>query len=303
MNIRPDIFSSSGRCNVKPLSRRRFLTLAGTGLLAQGIARGQGSRLTAGEVVERIKRNVGIPWNNNSYRDTFKIGDPDAPVKGIACTFMSTLDVVQRAKAAGKNMIITHEPTFWNDADLVKDLANGPLYKYKLNYAVKNNLVVWRFHDDWHAMKPDGIYVGWNKALGWEKYLVGSGQPLYNIPPMTLEAVAKHIASSLQSRSVRVIGDPMLVVSKVGRGSHTLEGNMAVFPKVDMILISEAREWDSIEYVRDTILSGQKKGAVIITHEAGEEAGMDHCTNWVRGFVTEVPVEFIPTHDRLWIPV
>ena len=39
--------------------------------------------------------------------------------------------------------------------------------------------------------------------------------------------------------------------------------------------ISEAREWDSIEYVRDTVLSGQKKGMVLVSHEAGEEAGME----------------------------
>ncbi len=68
-----------------------------------------------------------------------------------------------------------------------------------------------------------------------------------------------------------------------------------------MVLISEAREWDSIEYVRDTILSGSQKGAVIISHGAGEEAGMDHCAEWLRTFVAEVPIEFIPTHDRLWI--
>jgi putative NIF3 family GTP cyclohydrolase 1 type 2 len=271
-------------------------------LLVQGIARGQRATLTAGEVVERIKKNVGVAWDDKSYRDTFKIAGPDAAVTGIACTFMSTLDVLQRASAAGKNMIITHEPTFWSDADLVQDLTEDPLYKYKLGFAVKNNLVVWRFHDHWHAMKPDGIYVGWNKALGWGKYLVGSGAPLYEIPPMTLEAAAAHVANSLHSRSVRVIGDPKLLVSKVGRGSHTLAGNMAVLPAVDMVLISEAREWDSIEYVRDTVLSGAKKGAVVISHEAGEEAGMDHCTDWLRTFIPEVPIEFIPTHDRLWIP-
>lgn len=77
---------------------------------------------------------------------------------------------------------------------------------------------------------------------------------------------------------------------------------MSVLPKVDMVLISEAREWDSIEYVRDTVASGQKKGAVIVSHEAGEEAGMDECAKWLRTFIGEVPVEFVPTHDRLWIP-
>ena len=70
----------------------------------------------------------------------------------------------------------------------------------------------------------------------------------------------------------------------------------------DALIVSEAREWDSIEYVRDAIASGRTKGTVLIAHEAGEEAGMDECARWLRTFVTEVPVQFIPTTDRLWTP-
>ena len=124
----------------------------------------------------------------------------------------------------------------------------------------------------------------------------------WDIPPSTLGAVARHVATSLKSRSVRVIGDPALPVKRVGRGAHVIAGNMAALPLVDMLIVSEAREWDSLEYIRDTVLSGQKKGAVIVSHEAGEEAGMDNCANWVRGFVSEVPVKFIETDDQIWIP-
>ena len=286
---------------IRSYPTRREFGAAAVAMLAPALGRAQSGVLTAGEIVNRIKKNIGIPWNDKTYRDTFKIGGPEMRVRGIASTFMSTLDVLQRANEAGKNFIVTHEPTFWSDGDIVKDLGNDPLYRYKLEFAQKNNLIVWRFHDHWHAMKPDGIFLGWNKALGWDKYLVNSDQRMYNLPPMTLAAAATHIAKSLQSRSVRVIGDPNLMVSKVGRGAHTLSGNMAVLPKVDMVLISEAREWDSIEYVRDTVASGQKKGAVIVSHEAGEEAGMDECATWLRNFVSEVPIEFVPTHDHLWI--
>jgi hypothetical protein len=75
-----------------------------------------------------------------------------------------------------------------------------------------------------------------------------------------------------------------------------------MMPRVDMLLVSEAREWDSIEYVRDTILSGQKKGMVLISHEAGEEAGMDECAKWLRTFISEVPIQFIDSHDPFWRP-
>lgn len=290
---------------MKELSRRQFAALVGAGLASSGTAFSQASKggtLTAGQIVDRIKQKIAIPWNEKTYRDTFKTGGPDTKVTGIASTFMSTFDVLKRAHAASKNMVITHEPTFWSDADTVKDLQNDPLYKMKLEFTRDNNIAVWRFHDHWHAMKPDGIMLGWNRALGWEKYVDDIDDRKYNIPATTLGEVAKHIAKALNSRSVRAIGDPNLRVSKVGRGAHGLTGNMAVLPLVDMVLISEAREWDSIEYIRDSILMGQKKGMVLVSHEAGEEGGMDYCTQWLRTFISEVPIEFVPTRDLLWIP-
>jgi putative NIF3 family GTP cyclohydrolase 1 type 2 len=90
--------------------------------------------MTANEVVERIRKNLRLPWNEKTYRDTFKAGDPNTEVKGIATTFMATLDLIQRAFAAGMNFVITHEPTFWDDHDAVKDLTDDPIYKYKVDY-------------------------------------------------------------------------------------------------------------------------------------------------------------------------
>src|SRR5581483_3622139 len=39
-----------------------------------------------------------------------------------AVTMMATLDVLQRAAASGHNLIITHEPTFYNHEDNPKEL-------------------------------------------------------------------------------------------------------------------------------------------------------------------------------------
>ena len=79
--------------------------------------------MTAREVVDLIKKNSGIQWNERSVRDTFKMGDPDAEVRGIATTMMSTFDMLKRANQAGLNFVITHEDTWWNDRDDTKDLA------------------------------------------------------------------------------------------------------------------------------------------------------------------------------------
>ena len=62
--------------------------------------------MTARQIVDTIKAKIGVPWDEKSYRDTFKMGDPDTSVKGVAATFMATLDVIQRANHAGLNFVI-----------------------------------------------------------------------------------------------------------------------------------------------------------------------------------------------------
>ncbi len=94
-------------------SRRTFL-LGSMGLAASAFA--SSHALTAGQVIDRIKAQVGIPWRAQTV-DNLIAGTAETPVKGIATTMMATLEVVQRAAAAGKNMVITHESTFFSHQD------------------------------------------------------------------------------------------------------------------------------------------------------------------------------------------
>ena len=77
--------------------------------------------ITAREIVERIKQHVGVPWSDQTV-DTFKDGDPETRVTGIATTMMATMDVLKRAAASGSNLIITHEPTFYDHLDPIDPL-------------------------------------------------------------------------------------------------------------------------------------------------------------------------------------
>lgn len=290
------------------LSRRRFCQAATCVCLYPGAlarARANGA-VTAREVVSRIQKNVGVTWRTPTA-DDFKAGDPDVPVTGITTTFMSTLDVLERSVAAGNNFIITHEPTFWSANDEVAVLRDDPLYKTKLDFIRSNRLVVWRFHDQWHAHRPaDGIFTGWNKAVGWESYAVTGDTPFrheYVIPETTLESVARDLASKLQVRSVRIVGDPQTKIRRVGNAGHYIAQCLQLLPNVDLILTFECREWEAAEYIRDAIASGQKKALIQLPHEGGEEAGMDECARWLQTFVTEVPVKFIPSGDPFWLPI
>src|SRR6266478_5735037 len=81
--------------------RIRFtLTALITIALLADAAWSQNHSLTAREVVSRIQKQVGVPWQSDTV-DTFKAGDPNAQVTGIAVTMMATLDMLQRAAASG----------------------------------------------------------------------------------------------------------------------------------------------------------------------------------------------------------
>ena len=122
--------------------------------------------LTAGEVVSRIKTQLGFAWRDTSYRDTFKFGGPDTEVTGIATTMFCNLDVVQQAASAGLNMIIPHEDTYWNDRDDTTIVASDPLYAAKVDFMRAHDVVIFRMHDHMHAQRPDFTYVGLARALG-----------------------------------------------------------------------------------------------------------------------------------------
>ena len=135
-------------------------------------ARLPAAALTARQVIERIKTNVGVPWSEQTVGSTIKAGDPETPVKGIALTMMATLDVLQRAAAAGLNLVITHEPTFYDHLDPTDGLVreNNPVTAAKLKFIADNKMVVWRFHDFSHRKRPDLIQTGVLRALGWSAY-------------------------------------------------------------------------------------------------------------------------------------
>jgi len=258
--------------------------------------------MTANEVVERIKKNLGIPWNEKTYRDTFKVGDPNTEVKGIATTFMATLDLIQRAHAAGMNFVITHEPTFWSDRDTVSELADDPIYKFKVDFCARHNIAVWRFHDHIHAHNPDLIWVGLARALGWQQ--TAGMQNRFTFPATTLAALAAEIQRRMNIRALRVVGDPQAKVSSaaVGMGYSIPR----VLPDLDVVIGGEQPEtggqFDDTEYVLDAAFFGRNKGQIILGHAISEEPGMEDCANWLRTFVSEVPIQFIRAGEPFWSP-
>lgn len=286
-------------------TRRKFL-LGSLSLAATSFARTQAAPLTAGQVIERIKANVGIPWRAQTV-DNLIAGTLDTPVKGIATTMMATLDVVQRAAAAGKNMVITHESTFFSHQDRVDQFQQDATYKYKLDFLNKNNMAVFHFHDHLHGLKPmDGVAKGMIQELGWEKNNDPQNFRQFTFPGIPLAKLAKEMQTKLKIRVMRVIGDPNLTVKRAmaSWGNCSLQPGAPFLarPEVDVLIIGETHEWELVEYAQDMIAAGQKKALIILGHVVSEQAGMKFCAEWLKGFVKEVPIEFIAAPEPYWSP-
>jgi putative NIF3 family GTP cyclohydrolase 1 type 2 len=281
-------------------SRRGFLATAGASLLAAA-----DSPLTVGQVIERIQKNLGVPWRTPTV-DTLKAGTPDTPVQGIATTMMATFDVLQRAQKAGRNFVITHEPTFYNHEDTTTAFSTDAVYQAKRAFLEEHRMAVMRFHDNWHARRPDGIRTGMLQILGWERFMADENPRLLVMPELSLEALAGDVRKRLQARTMRIIGDPKMKVRRVAinPGYGDLQGVMRTLarPDVDVLVIGEAREWEGILYAQDAIAAGKAKALIILGHVISEENGMNECARWLKTFITEVPVEFIAAGEPFWSP-
>jgi putative NIF3 family GTP cyclohydrolase 1 type 2 len=261
---------------------------------------------TAREIIEQIKAHVGVPWQSQTV-DSIKSGDPDTAVTGIATTMMATYDVLQRAAAQGKNLVITHEPTFYSHLDQTANFekSRDAVYEQKEQFIRDHHMVVFRFHDHWHARKPDGIMEGVLRYLGWEE-LYNYDRRLATIPPTTVEALAADVQKKLGAKVLRVVGPRDLRVSRVALqpGAGGPSGHVAALRRedVDVLLIGEVPEWETIEYVGDAVAEGRRKALLLVGHIPSEQPGMDNCADWLKTFIKSVPVSFVPAADPFWTP-
>jgi putative NIF3 family GTP cyclohydrolase 1 type 2 len=262
--------------------------------------------MNAGEVIDRIKQHLGVPWRDATYRDTFKFGGPETEVTGIATTAFATIDVIERAGAAGLNMIIPHEVTYWNDRDDVTVVSGDPLYATKVELMRRHNIVVFRIHDHMHAQRPDFTYVGTARDIGMDsRYETAPGSHRFVIPETTLGALAAEVQRRTSARAIRVVGDPDVRVRRiqlgVGYGTPPIHD-----AGIDVVISGEQQEadggFDSPEYVMDAAALGVPKGWIMLGHTVSEEAGMLEMAQWIETFVPEVPVQLVKAGEPFWVP-
>ena len=296
-----------GACHNRRMISRRTLWQAGLGgMLTQGLCvrAHAAAPLRAVDAVEQIKASIGVPWRADTV-DRIVAGDPDTAVRGIAVTMMATLDVLRRASAADCNLVVTHEPTFYDHFEKAEALANDDLVHAKRAFIEQHRQVVFRLHDHWHLRSPDGIDTGMQQALGWARNTVAGKPGEFAFPAAPLRDFARTLATRLGADSMRVLGDPALPVRRVAaRWGYAGWGPelraLAARDDIDLLVVGEAREWELVEYMQDRVDNGARRALIVLGHVASEQAGMQACADWLRTVLEPLPVRFMPTREPFW---
>ena len=265
--------------------------------------------LSARQVVERITSNLGGRWPDGGI-DSFKDGDPNTPVTGVAVTMMATMDVLQRAADAGLNFVITHEPTFYSHEDRLTLLEqqHDTVTAAKRAFIREHHLVIWRLHDHWHfpQRSPDPVVTGVFRALDWLRYQSTPGANPIVIPGTTVGGLASEMKGRLGAHTIRVVGDSALRVTKVGllpgSAGFEMQRTFLLRDDVEVLVIGEAREWETVPYAADAISEGKRKALIVLGHISSEQAGSEELVRWLQPLVPEVRVKLVPASEPFWAP-
>lgn len=241
--------------------RRDFLAglavSAGTGSMLAGLATGDAAaprkKVTAQDVIDLIVENTtGSPLPPEKTVDTFKAGDPAQEVTGIVTTFLATLEVLKKAKDIGANLVITHEPTYYNHLDKVDALVADPVFEAKHRFIQESGVVIRRLHDYWHLRKPDGILSGLVQRLELRQIHPDNNR-IYDIAKITFQDLCNKCKQALCVGNLRVVGNPSMVCRRIGLfagwGGATGGPQIELLSKedADVVICGETAEWTTCE--------------------------------------------------------
>ncbi len=251
------------------------------------------------KVLQRYLRSLNGGWMDlDNTVDTFKAGEPETEVKGIAVAWMSTLSALQKAIDLGCNVFITHEPTYYNH----HDAPDNPIFKLegaqvKRSFIQANKLVIIRCHDLWDQVLDMGIPDSWGTLLDLGKIIGGSGYfRVYDVSGKTAGGIAQQVAEKTKlfgQQAVQLIGHPDIKVSRVviGTGAITPLFNYITEYEADLAICTDDgfTYWQHGAYALDHDLP-----VIVVNHAVSEEIGMINLAKHLELQFSDIAVHHIP---------
>ena len=267
------------------------------------------------EVIEKILAYHPDLGPDYDGCDNVKCGNIEDECTGIVTALVPTVNVIRKAIELKANLIIVHEPTFYTSKDeggWFYDFKNE-VYEEKRKLLDDNHICIYRDHDHLHTHRPDGIFTGVMKYLGYEDSHELIDDPpfatyIINFEEKTLKQFCEEICSKVGLNGCRYIGDPDMKIKNAAFVGHLYpNGDMEkeysvetikVFDYADVILPGESIDWTLLSYTRDANQLGKKKAIVMFGHFNMEEFGARYMKDWLPELIgNEVPVTYVESED------
>jgi len=236
-----------------------------------------------------------------STSDILIAGDPNTLVRAAAVSFSASIGAIEQAIATGANLLITHEGIYYSHHHDPRRFEDDPVIQAKRELISRAGLSVYRNHDHWHRVEPDGIMLGLVRSMGWEPSVVRHDPTasFLELPGAdTLHDIAELMKRRLGMPAVRVVGDLSQRCRRVGLAVGYRGGGDHAIPlfekeKLDLLIVGEGPEWETPEYVKDAAALGRSQSLIVLGHRESEVPGMRLLADWLRAQFPNVPIHYI----------
>lgn len=227
--------------------------------------------------------------------DTLKAGNPDVETDKVAITMFPTPEVIKKAKEWGAQLLIVHEPMYYNNMDKHSD---EKIECEKRKLVEDSGLTIYRFHDHPHFTTPDIIATGQLKTLdlgGEIEYTdVFDLVRIHLDKPVTPFALAKIIEERCGIKHTRICGarDAECTTISCMFGMPGGVFDELKNEKSEIVLTGEACEWTLCEYARDASQLGHKKALIVMGHIGSERDGMKYTAELLKKLHPELLIKY-----------
>lgn len=231
--------------------------------------------------------------------DRFISGNTEGELKGISTAFIATSEVIYRSVSLGCNLIITHEPVFYNHKDVAGWLVSSDVYMKKLKMINETGTAIFRLHDQKHKKSVDPVLLAFTDRLGWSRYRDISDYRIFNLPEVKLADLLAHIKSALGCNFLRYIGNTDMLCCRVG----ILVGSQGGVKQIkfveenalDVLVCGEVNEWDVNIYINDSSFHGFSRALIVTGHEESERDAMELLAERIKEILPDYPSVYLPS--------
>ena len=243
--------------------------------------------------------NLETGWvDKDNTVDTFKAGNKDTEVTGIAVGWKAHRWALEEAHAKECNLFVGHEPLYYDHWDKDDSFLRYPGVKAKHEWIDAHDMAIVRCHDTWDQFPELGIPDSWAKIIGFENPLPESDGlfKVFDVSGRTAGDVARQVAGAVKKLGG---GCTQFVGSDDTEVTHVVIGTGAITPlttfldrfNADIAVVTD----DGYTFWRDGALAiDTGLPLIVVNHCVAEDYGMALMAEHLKQMFPGIPVYYIP---------